>query len=275
MREGRETAPGSRAARSSGAGLLVLAVLLQGCAAAGGAAPAPGPPSAPAPAPAAEPISPALAQEVFDSAWSRVHRAYYDTTFNGVDWVALGDELRPVAREAGTVDSLRSVLRAMLDRLGDSHFGVVPAAVADAIDPDSVRGEEGEPGHVGAELRVVEDELVVLRVQEGSPAHRAGVRPGWALEAIDSIPAERFLRVMDELGDRRLAAAQVAWAAESRLAGTVGGTVVARFGTGDGEREVFLRPEPLPGTPSASATCPPCSPISATGRCRWPGGARG
>lgn len=249
MTERRVRRPGSDAARTRGIAALLAGVVLQGCASAGGAPLERSPAEASASERYAEPVSPTLALEVFDSAWSRIHRTYYDTTFNGVDWLALRDELRPVAREAGTADSLRSVLRGMLGRLGDSHFGVVPAAVADALDPDSVHGAAGEPGDVGAELRVVDDELVVFRVREGGIAQRAGVRPGWVLQAVDSATADRFLRVMDELEDRRLAAAQVAWAAESRLAGTVGDTVVARFDTGAGERELRLVPGPLPGTP--------------------------
>ncbi|MEJ2503679.1 MAG: peptidase S41, partial [Gemmatimonadota bacterium] len=62
----------------------------------------------PAPSPEPDPVSPALAEAVFDSAWSMVYRTYYDTTFAGVDWLALREELRPVARNAGTTDSLRS-----------------------------------------------------------------------------------------------------------------------------------------------------------------------
>jgi hypothetical protein len=34
-----------------------------------------------------------LAVETFDSAWRIVYESHFDTTFNGVDWVALKQEL--------------------------------------------------------------------------------------------------------------------------------------------------------------------------------------
>lgn len=218
----------------------LLATVLASCATGGSGAPPPEP----------ESVSPQVAEAVFDSAWSRVYRTYYDTTFAGNDWVALGDELRPVARDAGTADSLRTVIRGLLDRLGDSHFVVIPARLADAIDPDSIDGEEGEPGDVGVEIRVVDGALTVFRVRAGSPAEAAGVRPGWVLTEINGDPATELLSFLEESpADRRLAEARVAWAAESRLAGTVGDTIDAEFVIDDASRVIRLVPEPVPGTP--------------------------
>lgn len=196
-------------------------------------------------------VSAAVAAETFDSAWSRVYRTYYDTTFNGVDWHAVRSELRPEAEAAGTLPALRGVIGDMVGRLGDSHFAVLPAEAADALDPDSITGEAGEPGHVGAELRVVAGELVVVRVEPDSPADRAGVRPGWVLEAVDTAPAARYLAVIEEMtGDERLAEARVAWAAETRLDGRVGDTLSVRFrDESDEPVEVRMRPLPVPGTP--------------------------
>jgi carboxyl-terminal processing protease len=209
------------------------------------------PPADPAPAADAEPVTPELAAAVFDSAWSLVYRTYYDTTFGGVDWRALRDELRPAARTAGTADSLRAVIGGMLDLLGDSHFAVIPARVADALEPDSLRGATGEPGDVGVELRVVDDSLIVVRVRPGSAASRAGVRPGWALDAVAGRTAADMLEVLDHMEeDRRVVEARVAWAAEARLAGRVGDTVTARLTNGDGDPvEVRLVADRIPGTP--------------------------
>ncbi|MGK7312289.1 MAG: S41 family peptidase [Candidatus Longimicrobiales bacterium M2_2A_002] len=199
---------------------------------------------------APEPVSPELAETVFDSAWSRVYHTYYDTTFNGLDWTAVRDELLPVARDAGTADSLRAVINGMLDRLGDSHFAVIPEEVADALDPDSVSGAEGEPGDVGVELRVAGRALVVFRVRPDSPADSAGVRPGWTLTGIGELATRRLIDAIEEIPeDRRLAEARVAWSAEARLAGNVGDTVAAGFGTPGGPREVRMVSGQVPGTP--------------------------
>ena len=235
----RHTSVRSASRRIGAAVLLLTAVAVAACAGRGGRE-----------APAPEPVSPELAEAVFDSAWSRVHRTYYDTTFNGLDWTAVRDELRPVARDAGTADSLRAVLNGMLDRLGDSHFAVIPEEVADALDPDSVGGAEGEPGDVGVELRVAGRALVVFRVRPDSPADKAGVRPGWTLTGIGGLATRRLIDAIEELPeDRRLAEARVAWSAESRLAGNVGDTVAAEFGTPDGSREIRMVSGQVPGTP--------------------------
>lgn len=225
--------------------LLLVAAGIAGCAA--GARPA-----APAPIPAA------LAVEVFDSAWSRVDRTYYDSTFGGLDWDGVRAELRPLAREAGTVDSLRAILGAMLDRIGDSHFAVIPGEVADALDPDSLTGETGEPGDAGVEIRVLDGQLVVSRVEGGGPADRAGIRTGWVVEAIDGEPASSLLEVLDGLGEeRRLAEARLAWAAERRMAGAVGDTIRVRVR--DGQEQISERslvPAPRRGTPARFGNLP-------------------
>jgi carboxyl-terminal processing protease len=196
-------------------------------------------------------IGEAEALEVFDFAWTRVHETYYDTSFRGLDWEGVRDELRPAAGGAPSVDELRDVLMDMLSRLGDSHFGVIPREHADALDPERLEGAPGEPGTVGLELRVVGDRILVSRVAPGSSGHRAGVRPGWAVERIGEVPAEQLLTVLDDVPEaRRLAEARVAWGAESRLAGQVGTTSLAGFRDGDEAlHELALLSEAMPGVP--------------------------
>ena|GEM_PF-4802234 len=58
------------------------------------------PPAQPAAVAAA--MDPALALATFDSAWSRIHHSYYDSTFKGTSWTAVRDELRPRVQAART-----------------------------------------------------------------------------------------------------------------------------------------------------------------------------
>jgi carboxyl-terminal processing protease len=239
---GRLRGCGRRSVAALGAAVLTLA-----CAAGPATQPTPPPVAADPPTPLTE----AEALEVFDFAWTRVHETYYDTTFGDLDWLAVRDELRPVAGAAGSVQELRELIGSMLDRLGDSHFGVIPAEHADALDPAAIEGAAGEPGSVGVELRVVGDELVVFRVAAGGSGAEAGVRPGWIVETIDDVPSARRLAVLDEVPEaRRLAEARVAWAAEAKLAGKVGDTVSAIFRDADGTRHgLDLASRPMTGTP--------------------------
>ena len=86
-----------------------------------------------------------------------------DTTFNGVDWIALRDELRPTVEKATATDQLRAVIEEMLDRLDQSHFALIPSEVADTLDPS-----EGDPsievGDVGMDSRFIGAQLVVTKV---------------------------------------------------------------------------------------------------------------
>ncbi len=224
----------------------LLALAVAGCAPGSGAAP-----GDTAPVPSSEPVTREMALAVFDSAWSRVQHAYYDTTFHGLDWAAIGQEYREQAGGAGSADSLRAVIQSMVERLGDSHFLVIPASAADALDPDSTLGSQGDPGDVGLETRIVDGRLMISRADPGLPGARAGVRPGWILEAIGPVPASRFLGFLEPLSSqRRLAEARVAFAANARLAGRVGDTVALRLLDGAGrEVEVPVVPVPIRGTP--------------------------
>ena len=67
----------------------------------------------------------------FDTAWSIIRRTHWDTTYNGVNWLALREELRPRAAAAHTRGELRLVLSEMVGRLRQSHFAIIPQELAD------------------------------------------------------------------------------------------------------------------------------------------------
>lgn len=156
----------------------------------------------------------------FDAAWRIVRETHFDTTFNGVDWVALRDSLRPVAARATREDRVRELILDMLGRLGQSHFTLIPRERAEA--PDPVR-ERAIRGTTGVDVRLIGDQVLVTRVDSGSGAARAGVRPGWAVVVIGRDTVAPLLRRLRErvarapVGGERLEAA--AWAAAyARLA---------------------------------------------------------
>jgi carboxyl-terminal processing protease len=80
--------------------------------------------SAAARMPAVKPV------ETFDAVWTMVRDEHFDPTLNGVDWNAVRDELRPKAARAQSAEELRGVLMDMLSRLGQSHFTIIPTAMA-------------------------------------------------------------------------------------------------------------------------------------------------
>jgi carboxyl-terminal processing protease len=215
--------------------------------AAAAAACAPG--VAPAAHPAGAPIEPALALATFDSAWSRIHNTYYDTTFKGMSWTGVRDELRPRVERATHEEEVRDAIREMLDRIGDSHFALIPRQAADAVDPEAVRDGQGTvPADAGVELRLVEGGVTVFRVDPRGAAAAAGVRPGWVLTGVgrrEVAPWLEALGAVDEARARGAAEMGVVNRAGVLLQGPEGRTVTARFADGAGariEREITLRP---------------------------------
>lgn len=159
-----------------------LAVLVSGC---GGPAPAESTPTPSSGSLDAEPIDSALAVLTFDSAWSRINSSYYDPDFRGIDWAGVRDDLRPSAMRVATRGELRTVLREMLSRLGESHFSILAEETVDgiAVDLDESRGEGDVSGEVPLELRWVEGELTVTSIHDGETL-AGGVATGWRLDAI-------------------------------------------------------------------------------------------
>ncbi len=181
-------------------------------------------------------IDPDLALATFDAAWERVHRTHYDTAFNGVDWLAVRDELRPRAGAADDQDDLRTVLGEMLSRLGESHYVVIPGDVADAVDPDALRSGSDEgaerTGHVGMAVRLLGDDVVVTEVEPGSAAEAAGIRPGWILLRVgdrDLTSALERVRALEDPKQRRNGLTQLSFAANGILEGAPGSTVELRM----------------------------------------------
>ena len=173
----------------------------------------------------------------FDTAWAIIARTHWDTTYNGVDWRGVRDELRPRAAAAKTTGELRSVLSDMVGRLKQSHFSIIPREVSDATSGSGAPTVD-QNGTTGATLRFVEGAIVVTEVPAASAAGRAGVRQGWQLEAVQGCPvATRLARIPRDLDPRR--AAFMAFSlANQMLAGPVGESVRATFRDGSGRPHV-------------------------------------
>jgi carboxyl-terminal processing protease len=205
------------------------------------------PATAPAPATLAS-IDSSLAAATFDSAWHRIATTYYDSAMRGIDWRAVRTELRPRAARARTSGELRAVLASMIERLGESHFAVIPAERASALD----RGSDRTDGEAGLGLRLVGDRLAVFSIDTGSPAWNAGVRTGWELLSVDGVPVDSLLRAVGLAVEQNPALVPfvAVRAAEARLAGSAGTQVSAEFQDGTGApRPVRMERVPARGQP--------------------------
>jgi carboxyl-terminal processing protease len=128
-------------------------------------------------------LDPGLGEATFDSAWSRIATTHFDPEMGGVDWEGVRTELRPRAAAAQSPDSLRAVVVEMLARLGESHFALIPSGSSPAF--EGREGSRGGGADPGLDVRWIEESLVVTSVRPGGSAEELGVRPGWAIDAID------------------------------------------------------------------------------------------
>ncbi|MFT3780372.1 MAG: S41 family peptidase [Nibricoccus sp.] len=134
-----------------------------------------------------------LRSETFDVVWTTVYENYFDTTFGGVDWRAMREKYRLRLWAAEDKRALARLLQEMLNELKRTHFAIIPRDMA-VLAPE----ERGRIGCSGATVSVIEKEITVVRVKPGSPAEKAGVRPGDVVRGIAKRPLAEVLAMISE-----------------------------------------------------------------------------
>ena len=174
----------------------------------------------------------------FEYVWTTIRDKHYDPTFGGLDWQAVHDELRPKVEAARSMSEARRAMREMIDRLGLTHFGIIPAKVYDAMDSPAEKGAGG--GITGMDVRVIDGKALVTRVEKGTPAEQAGVKTGWEIVRIreDSVSA-KLRSVAEEFEGKPLKDLALTAAVQSRLTGSIGDSVAVGFLDGE-DRAVDL-----------------------------------
>lgn len=164
------------------------------------------------------------ALETFDAAWTIIRDSHFDDTMNGLDWNQVAAELRPRAAAAATPGELRSVLRDMLGRLGQSHFAVIPATA------DTMSGERRDiGGSPGMDVRLIGRDLVVTQVDADGGAGDAGVRAGWVVSAVDGVPMTALLGALSGTLEPRLLQVEAWRLAQTHLRGPSGSKAGVTF----------------------------------------------
>ena len=194
--------------------------------------------------------------ETFDEAWRIIAETHWDPEFNGVDWDAVREELRPRAAEAESIAELRTVIRDMLSRLGQSHFALWPReALGDLRGDDDGAGGGGDPGF---EVMLVDDQFVVSVVDPEGPGAAAGVATGWILQRVDSHEIEGSAVPEVEDIDEHTVRVEVQRAMQRRLSRSPGDTIELGFLDEDDEpRWVQIELAPPAGQLSQFGNLPP------------------
>ena len=158
----------------------------------------------------------------FEKVWTTIRDKHWQKNPGGLDWQAIHDEFRPKIDQAESNDQARALIREMLGRLKQTHFAVFAANVYEDVGAITM----GE-GSSGIDLRVIDDRAVVTSVDPGSPAEKAGVKPGWVVVSVDTKelgPAIQKLKADPAIHEITLERAVLA-----RLTGPIGGKIQTTF----------------------------------------------
>lgn len=145
----------------------------------------------------------ATALESFDQVWTQVQAQYFDFERIEADWKDARSELRPLAGQASSIPELRTVLNQLLEVIGESHFNVIPAELMNPLRDlsDDSDGASSGPASTGISVRLVEGLVRVTQVSQHSAGWQAGIRPGWALTAINDHEVADRLEELAEIED--------------------------------------------------------------------------
>lgn len=131
--------------------------------------------------------------QVFGEYWRLLRDYFYDPSFGGVDWEAIGAQYLPYVEGSQTSGDLHALLRLMSGELRSSHLGTAGRGTTYIND-----------GYIGllfdAVLQVNEGRLRVSEVLPESPAALAGVKPGDELVAINDQQIEAHTNIDEILG---------------------------------------------------------------------------
>src|SRR6185503_11690207 len=147
-------------------------------------------------APSRPVATPEVRQETFDIVWRTVKEKHFDPTHGGVDWDKVREQYAPRVDEAKSDSEFHGVLRQMLGELRQSHFNIIPPEAV--VEDDS---PEPKGGGIGIDLRLVEGQPVITRVESGSSAESAGLRPGFLIKRVDEITADRVIALFSKSKD--------------------------------------------------------------------------
>ncbi|HXF05498.1 MAG TPA: S41 family peptidase [Blastocatellia bacterium] len=185
-----------------------------------------------------------LRREAFDIVWTTVKEKHFDPTFGGVDWDQVRQKYRPRLDAITTDQEFYDLLQQMLGELRQSHFNIYPPGTF--IEEES---SEHAGAGVGLDLRILDGQAVITRVEPDSAAARAGLRPGFILLQIEDTPVERikerFASSREPDARRTL---RLVRALRDRLLGRAGTSVrLVYLDEQDRQREVVLVRQPLKG----------------------------
>jgi C-terminal processing protease CtpA/Prc len=131
--------------------------------------------------PGSRPVTAKNNLKVFEVVWTTINKEYYDSDFNGVDWVKSRERFQPRVAAAATEKELYELLREMVAELKDNHVSIKSPEVAQLLKRRAFP-------NIGAEFRRIDQHVLVTEVKVPSSASEAGIQPGWILTSVNDVP---------------------------------------------------------------------------------------
>lgn len=215
-----------------------------------------------------------IAAATFDSLWSKVSNTYVDTQFVSHEWRAVRDSLRPRALSITKRSELDALLASTLKHIPDSHFYIIPAHVA----PEEATSATSDGrGTSGLSVRVAEGQVVAWRVDAGSAAAAAGIKPGQRVMRVAGRDTDSAMKRVVALSDqaRPRALSEMLHGLNGLLNAQVGDTIRVRIAGRSSVDAMVARP--ARGEVSQFGNLPPLAALVETSRVKTssPGGCVG
>jgi carboxyl-terminal processing protease len=135
---------------------------------------------------------------VFEEVWSTVHEHFYDPTFHGLDWGAVGEKYRALAAAAESDAERSTVINRMLSELRASHtayytasepayyqlLDIFSGALRHSLKRLFSDGQVRYPG-IGIFTQALGGKTFISGVLDGLPASKAGLLIGDEIIAAD------------------------------------------------------------------------------------------
>jgi C-terminal peptidase prc len=129
----------------------------------------------------AKQTSPQVRQKTFDAVWKTVNERSVALQYGPVDWAAVRKRYAPQIAAVQSDDEFQNLLDRMLSEIKVSHLHTVDLTkLSEQLGRAVVKR--------GIALRDLDNQVVVTRVIDGSPAAAIGLRPGYVVNTIDGQP---------------------------------------------------------------------------------------
>jgi len=173
--------------------------------------------------------------ETFEAVWNKINETYFDAALGGLNWKEVHDRYKPRIAAAKTGREFYELVNDMLWELKASHANLIPPGAIARYEP--LVFAEGSPG---IDVRSLNGAAVITSVKPESPAHAAGLSPGYVIQALDGIPVEQIAREAElrvpPPANSRSRAARITKAILSRIYGAPGAEVAIVYLDKDGEK---------------------------------------